>query len=245
MPISEHFTSILEEKHTLNFLHCYPNGYLKYTDLCNLFQITAGNHADLGGISFTDTQAHNQAWVMSRMRLEISKLPKWRDTVTIKTWIKNLLDSRSTRCMEMYLNVEKIASCETYWAILNTKTRRPDILALPHEHFEKFEIDATVKPTIKIEIGELSETVASRKIVLSDVDIVNHANNVKYLEWCLDVENPKRILQKEIKALDINFLRELNLNDEITIKRNVTESTSVYSIEKEHKQVYALQIEWK
>ena len=29
--------------------------------ICNLFQIVAGNHADLGGISYLDMQQHNQA----------------------------------------------------------------------------------------------------------------------------------------------------------------------------------------
>jgi len=60
----------------------YP---LKYTDLCNMLQLTAGSHAELGGISFTDMQASNQAWVLSRMRVEIIALPQWHDTVMVKT----------------------------------------------------------------------------------------------------------------------------------------------------------------
>jgi hypothetical protein len=27
-----------------------PNGYLKYTDLCNMLQLTAASHSDMGGI---------------------------------------------------------------------------------------------------------------------------------------------------------------------------------------------------
>ena len=72
MPISPNFTSILEQEYEINFLQCYPNGLLKYTELCNIFQITAGIHADLGGISFSDMQEHHQAWVMSKMRLKLS-----------------------------------------------------------------------------------------------------------------------------------------------------------------------------
>jgi medium-chain acyl-[acyl-carrier-protein] hydrolase len=30
-----------------------------------------------------------------------------------------------------------------FWAVFNTKTRRPENLALPHEHFEKFPEKAT------------------------------------------------------------------------------------------------------
>jgi medium-chain acyl-[acyl-carrier-protein] hydrolase len=56
MPISPNFTSVYSRDWELNFTHCTPNGYLKYTDLCNLLQLTAGDHADIGGISFTDMQ---------------------------------------------------------------------------------------------------------------------------------------------------------------------------------------------
>lgn len=244
MPISPNFTSILEQQQEITFLHCYPNGYLKYTDLCNLLQLTAGRHADLGGISFTDMQAFHQAWVMSRMRLEIKKLPKWRDIVTIKTWVKTLENSRSVRCLEMYLNDEKIVGCETFWAVINTKTRRPEALALPHDHFQKFEIDASLASTKKIDISTNVTTLANRKVVLSDLDVVNHVNNVKYMEWCLDFEDPTRLLNQEIATLDINFIKELNWDDIAVIQKEINTNTSIYSISKENKNAYALEINW-
>ena len=245
MPIAPNFTSILEQEYEINFLLCYPNGLLKYTELCNLLQITAGNHADLGGISYLDMQAHNQAWVMSRMRLEVDKLPKWGDKIIVKTWIKSLENSRSVRSMEVYLNNEKIIACESYWAVLNTKTRKSDTLELTHEHFEIFNTNATKQETIKIDIEENAEEIGIRKVVLSDLDIVNHVNNVKYMEWCFDFENPKRLLKQELKAMDINFMRELNLGDEVLIKESKLDKSSIYSIEKESKIAYALKIEWK
>jgi acyl-ACP thioesterase len=245
MPISPNFTSILEQEYEINFLLCYPNGLLKYTELCNLLQITAGNHADLGGISYLDMQAHDQAWVMSRMRLEIDKLPKWGDKIIVKTWIKSLENSRSVRSMEVHLNNEKIIACESYWAVINTKTRKSDTLELNHAHFEIFNINATNQPTIKIDIEENAEEVGIRKVVLSDLDIVNHVNNVKYMEWCFDFENPKRLLKQELKAIDINFMRELNLGDKTLIKESKFNKSSIYSIEKESKNAYALKIEWK
>lgn len=244
MPISPNFTSILEQQQEITFLHCYPNGYLKYTDLCNLLQLTAGRHADLGGISFTDMQAFHQAWVMSRMRLEIKKLPKWRDIVTIKTWIKSLENSRSVRCLEMYLNDEKIVGCETFWAVINTQTRRPEALALPHDHFQKFETDATIASTKKIDISTNATTLANRNVVLSDLDVVNHVNNVKYMEWCLDFEDPKRLLNQEMATLDINFIKELNWNDVAVFQKETNNNSTLYSIAKEDKKVYALEINW-
>src|SRR5688572_30280767 len=108
MPISPQFTSIFTQDWEINFLQCTPNGLLKHTELCNLFQLSAGAHAEMGGISYLDMQTKDQAWVMSRMRVEIDALPKWGDTVTVKTWIVDLQGSRSVRALEMYLGKKRL-----------------------------------------------------------------------------------------------------------------------------------------
>ncbi|MFD2909343.1 acyl-[acyl-carrier-protein] thioesterase [Flavobacterium ardleyense] len=239
MPISPNFTSILEQEYEINFLQCYPNGFLKYTDLCNILQITAGLHADIGGISFSDMQEHHQAWVMSKMRLEIIALPKWKEKVTVKTWIKSLENSRSTRCLELYRGEEKLVGCETFWAVLNTQARRPENLALPHDHFEKFPLqNATSHEVKKINVNLDFEIQKNYTVQLSDIDIVNHANNVKYLEWCLNELDVKYILRQKIKGFEMNFLRELSLHDEVIIARK--EHTTIIS--KDDKICFALEL---
>ena len=65
------------------------------------------------------------------------------------------------------------------------------------------------------------------------------------MEWCLDYENPERIIQQDVKAFDINFMRELNLNDQATIHLVKNEENSTFIITKEKKNAYVLQIEWK
>ena len=243
MPIFQNFTSILSQDWKINFLQCYPNGYLKYTDLCNLLQLTAGIHAELGGISFSDMQLHNQAWVLSKMKVEISKLPKWNDTITIKTWINSLENSRSMRCLEIYLGNEKIAGSETYWSVFNTNTRKSENLALPHEHFEKFSNNfATESRLSNINIIICDVLVATKKIVLSDLDIVNHANSVKYLEWCLDLLSDSIILKKQIKSFEMNYLRELSIQDKIQIAIYNNPKEILFSISKETKNVFALKL---
>ena len=243
MPIAPNFTSLFEEKHKITFLNCTPNGYLKLTDLCNFFQLTAGTHAELGGISYADMQKHHQAWVLSRMRVEITELPKWQDEVGVKTWIKSLENSRSIRCLELYLNGIKIAGCETFWVVINTKTRRPENLASPHEHFEKFAIDATNKGTTKINLPLHTEIIAEKVVKLSDIDIINHVNNVKYLEWCLDTLEPEIILNQKIKSFDINFLQEVNLLDIVQIYSGKKDTTIDFSISKNEKICYALELQ--
>ena len=242
MPISENFTSIYSHEWEINFTQCAPNGFLKYVDLSNLLQLTAAEHSIHGGLSFNDMQEHHQAWVLSRIRVEILELPKWQDKVVVKTWIESLEGNKSIRNIEMYLNDKKIAGATTYWAVFNTQLRKSEPLALPHEHFEKFpDWKATKKSFSRINITEDTKPVGERKVLLSDLDIVNHANNTKYLEWCLDTINPKTVLKKQINAFEMNFLRELNWNDTISI--NCNEDQSHFTVSKEGKVCFAMLLE--
>lgn len=246
MPISPDFTSILSKNWEINFTQCTPNGFLKYTDLCNILQLTAAAHSEIGGISFSDMQEFDQAWVLSRMRVEISKLPKSGDIVTVKTWIHSLENSRSIRALEMYVNEEKIVGCETFWVVFNTKIRRPEALVLPFEHFELYpEKRATMKSFSKINFNHEKEIVFEKKVFLSDLDIVNHVNNVKYLEWCLDLVDPKIILNQKVESFEMNFLKELSLKDEVIIHENISEEETIFSITKEEKVCFALQLNYK
>ena len=246
MPISPNFTSTLSKDWEINFTQCMPNGYLKYTDLCNLLQLTAAAHSDMGGISFSDMQEFNQAWVLSRMRVEITALPKWKDIVTVKTWINTLENSRSVRALEIHLNGKKIIGSETFWAVFNTQKRRPEALSLPYEHFELYpEKKATTESFSKINISSEKEVLFEKTVFLSDLDIVNHVNNVKYLEWCLDLVDEKTILNQEITSFEMNFMKELSLKDQVVIHENVSEESFIFSITKEEKNCFALQLNLK
>ncbi len=246
MPIAKEFTSIFSKDWEINFMQCTPNGYLKHTDLCNILQLTAASHSEIGGISFMDMQAFHQAWVLSRMRLEITALPKWKDVVTVKTWINTLENSRSVRAFEMYVNGKKMIGAETFWAVFNTKIRRPEALALPYDHFEMYpEKKATKKSFSKINISDEKEIIFEKTIVLSDLDIVNHVNNVKYLEWCLDRVDEKIILNHGIESLEMNFLKELSIKNTVVIHESILEKEYIFSITKEDKSCFALQLNLK
>lgn len=246
MSISKDFTSILTKDWEITFLQCYPNGYLKYTDLCNILQLTAGVHAEMGGISFSDMQVNHQAWVLSRMRVEVTRLPKWRDVVTVKTWINSLENSRSIRCLELYIGDEKIVGCETFWAVFNTQTRRPENLALPHEHFEKYPNDkATEVQFSKIDTSMDKSLVAEKTILLSDLDIVNHANSVKYLEWCLDYVEPNLLLNQTVESFEMNYLKEVSLGEMISIEKSHSENPMTFTVNVNDKICFALQLNLK
>ena len=78
-------------------------------------------------------------------------------------------------------------------------------------------------------------------MLLSDIDIVNHANSMKYLEWCLDCVDTDLLLKQNLKSFEMNYLKETSLNQTIEIGKCET----IYTITAEGKTCFALELEKK
>lgn len=246
MVIDKNFTSEFAQDWDINFLQCYPNGVLKYTDLCHIFQLTAGNHADSGGLSYTEMQKNHQAWVLTNMRIEIDHLPKWRDTITVKTWIVEMNGNKSIRALALYQNDKKMASALTEWVVMDTQTRKSTQISLDFSHFELFPHQNPIHGNLKkIDVSKDRTPLTQYQTKLSDLDIVGHVNNVKYLEWCLDNLPSEIILKQKISSIDMNFIRELHLHDWITIEASSFETNKTFSLYKNNKISFATEIALK
>ena len=220
MSISSDFQSKYAKEWEIYFSQCSPNGKMRLTELANLFQLTASEHATKGGLGFSDLQQFDQSWVMNRIRIEIEELPSWSDFIEVITWIEILKGAKSIRDFTIEKQGKKIVGASSLWAVFNTKTRRPDILQIDSSHIDRF---PNLKPTeddnSKLSLDFITIETKIYQVKFSDLDIVKHANNIKYLEWCLDFIDPKIILENRVKAIDMNFLKELSLNDTIEIQK--------------------------
>ena len=81
--------------------------------------------------------------------------------------------------------------------------------------------------------------------MLSDLDIVNHANSVKYLEWCLDYVEPKLLLNQRLESFEMNYLKEVSLADIIAIEKSSIENSMVFTVNAKNKICFALQLNLK
>lgn len=218
MNLPDKFSSIFRGSSEVTIDKCAVNSKIRITDLLNLLQAVAGKHSDLGGMSYFDMQQNNQAWVLSSMRVEIENLPQWHETIEIETWIESLAGIKTIRDFDVFLNDEKIIGANSLWVVLNTEKRRPEAIASVHDHLEKYpEKKATLKSFSKIDLSKNATFVSEHQVVFSDLDALNHVNNVKYIEWCLDCL-PIDILEKNlIKAININFLKEVTFNQKAAI----------------------------
>lgn len=185
---------------------------LTFPMLCNLLQEVAGNHANFRKLGFFDMQSKNRFWVLNRLKLSINDFPKWQDEIEVQTWVSLMKGPFSNRHFSVLKEGKEIASAFTFWVAIDADTHKPvrinseDVVVLENN-------EASCGPAEKlmqVSDGEMAETYTVKN---SDLDMIGHVNNVKYIEWILNqVEEPTAI-----KTIEANFLKETHLADTVEI----------------------------
>lgn len=204
-----------------------PRGQARLTTMANFFQEMAYHHANQLGFGFEDMNRRQNMWVLSRMKIRMDQYPVWDDRVSVETWHKGMdriFGLRDFRVKDEKGKVLGIAS--SAWLILDSQTRRPvrpdsDVL-----HEGRGEESVFADHLDKIRLPEQINEISRREVQYSDLDIVGHVNNVKYMEWCIDALTSAVLLEREIRELEINFIHEAMLGDQIAILANYVPSAS-------------------
>ncbi|PIE05227.1 MAG: hypothetical protein CSA76_00155 [Spirochaetales bacterium] len=174
--------------------------------LCTLFQETATYHADKLGWGFTPLKAAGLQWSLSRQRLEIEKIPRWKDIITIETWPSNIGGITWTREYKI-LNSdnEVLGNASSLWFLMDRKSRRP--------------------------------VPAAR------------AADVSYLTWILNALDADFLQSHQIRELEINFMAEGFIGQELTVLEEKTQKNSpgrLYAlIRSDNVEMCRLKVNWE
>ena len=198
-----------------------PKGQARLTSIANFCQELAYHHASKLGFGYADMKARKTTWVLSRMRIRMESYPVWDDRVTMETWpsgVDKLFALRDFRIRNREGEVIGVAS--TAWLILNIDTHR---LIRPKEALEHFKMivhpeQVFAHPLDKIDVPGETRVMKHHTVVFSDLDIIGHVNNVKYMEWCIDALTIGSAPEREIREFEINFNHEALIGDEVEIR---------------------------
>ncbi|MCK5066052.1 MAG: hypothetical protein KAR16_01375 [Bacteroidales bacterium] len=198
-----------------------PKGKARLTTMANFFQELAYHHASKLGFGYDDMKARQTTWVLSRMRIRMDSYPVWDDRIAMETWpsgVDKLFALRDFRIRNSEGKVIGMAS--TAWLILNIETHR---LIRPKEALEHFKLivhpeQVFAYPLDKIDVPDETRVLSHHSVVFSDLDIIGHVNNVKYMEWCIDSVIASSNPEREIREFEINFNHEALFGDKVEIR---------------------------
>lgn len=178
----------------------------------------ANDDADMLGFGVRDLNLGNASWVLSRMAVELRRLPSRHETVDIYTWVSDYGRLFTTRNMVITdSDGVEIGAAVTLWAMIDLDTRHPlDLSALSEKGTSLVDREPPIERPRKIPAFEC-DTERNYEVAYSDIDFNGHVNSMKYLEWMVDALPPEIPAKLSALRFDINYIHEAKSGERLTI----------------------------
>ena len=199
----------------------------------DLAQEAAGLHAVELGFGYEDLIKNNTAWILSRVNIKFVDTPLWRDDVTLTTWHKG---ANRLFFLRDFIMIDKDGKervkATTSWLVLNLETRRLVRDPMLMEEGTVCTENVVENPADKVQMPKdvPAELVLEHVVAYSDVDMNNHTNNAKYMQWAMDAVDYETASTKAVKEVTINFNHETKSGDVVSIYRACVEKEDGFHV---------------
>ena len=196
--------------------HVDFSGKLSWSVLGNNLLNSAEFHSTDRGFGIARLNKDNYTWVLSRLAIEVSELPKQFESYTIETWVENVYRLFTDRNYALYNSDKRcIGYARSIWAMINFKTRKPaNLIELHGDDINSYKVDQACpieKPTrIKVKSQEAVSKVQTK---YTDIDINGHVNSVRYIDYILNLFTLEKYANYRVKRFEIAYVTESYFND--------------------------------
>lgn len=198
---------------------------LKLSSMLRFFQEVASNHAEHLGAGYNDLMNKNLFWALSRLKIEISRIPVWGEEISIKTWpcgVERLFFRRDFEISGS--SNEVIARGVSGWLLLNSQNLRPQRMnALGVEIPSNNGIFALNEFPGKI-VPREAANIFMKEIMYDEIDMNMHVNNTRYLDWVFNCFDDKHYSNYRISGLLLEFLSETRWGDQVELQKSGDEN---------------------
>ena len=209
---------IREDTFTVKTYHCQPDGNIKVASLMNFLQEAAAVHAEELGFGMRRLNEIDSYWILSNIKIDFTKFPKWNDRITLRTWPSGHTRSIATRD---FVGKDQ-DGCELFkagseWMILKKSSNRP-------RNLQRTGLDllATGPQTISANLKRLQpqETYTKTeqlRVPYSSIDLNGHVNNTEYIRWTLDAARKAFEFTGSIRCMQATYFCEVFEGNELDL----------------------------
>lgn len=201
--------------------HVDFNGNLTMSILGNHLLNCAGYHAKERGLGIATLNENHYTWVLSRLAIELERLPKQYESFYIQTWVEDvykLFTNRNFAILDK--DMKPIGYARSIWAMISQETRKPaDLLTLHGGSIVDYIISKScpIEKPSRINLSKNLLPVSEYHTKYSDIDINGHVNSIKYIEHILDLFDIHIFKEKRIKRFEIAYVAESYYGDVLSM----------------------------
>ena len=191
-------------------------GKLKSACVLYYVQEMAGRHFDRMALT-ADLEYKNLIWVIIRHRLQVTRLPHKGETIRLETWPMPTTRTAYPRSVVAYDEMgRELFRSISLWVLMDRSTRA---MVLPGK--SGIMVPGILRGNELPAPGSLPparcNVSARRRVCFSDLDVNDHMNNCRYLEWAGDLLPAAFHKNHAIKDVTMCYLGEAREGDELTL----------------------------
>lgn len=214
--------------------HCDFSGKLFMGHMGNHMLNAADFHSSARGFGMKYLMTINRSWVLSRLAIEMTEMPKQYTKFNVETWVESAMRYFTSRNFAVVgvssdpsEGGEKVYGYgRSIWAMIDTESRQPtDIYAIDNGAIEKWIVKDKECPIDKggrVKMSDDAQLVRTIDTYYNDVDINGHINSVKYIEHVLDLWPLDWYRDHAILRFEIAYVAEAHQGDKLSFYQEQT-----------------------
>ena len=182
---------------------------LRMSALFRMLQEISIAHTERLGAGRGKTLDCGALWVMSRMRVEILRMPRYDEDVTLLSWPGETMHVIFPRYYQMLGNGgEKLLQASGMWLLMDRTTRKMSFPGAFGVHVPGVSTGEETPLPESIPLPGLP-SACERAVRYSELDLNGHVNNTRYLDWLDDLFDISHHRAHAWHEVQINYVSEI------------------------------------
>lgn len=208
--------SVYEREFVIDDLVTDCFGKLKQSAVLYFVQEMAGAHFDRLALT-NHLELKDLIWVIIRHRLQVTRLPVKGETIRLETWPMPTTRTAYPRSVVAYDEKGgELFRSVTLWVLMDRNTRA---MVLPGK--SGIMVPGILRGNELPAPGSLAPALCSasmaRRVCYSDLDVNDHMNNCRYLEWAADLLPAAFHKDHALQDVTMCYLGEAREGDELLL----------------------------
>lgn len=218
---------MVENKILIQSYDVAADGELRLSALQRYFQQAAREDCDSFGATYEALRAKGVAFILSKIRFDISRMPKCDTAAVLKTYSERVDGVIFTRCFELLQDGAELAFGSSEWALINFQRRMPVRSSVLDTPLEQWQTGKSFQFPRRLDTSD-AKSIGSRPVYYSDIDQNEHLNNCKYTDIAFD--HLPAHLQRAPKSATMIYLSECRQGDILDICTDIRDGRALCEI---------------
>lgn len=208
---------IFQEKTFVKSSEANNQKELRLSSMFKMFQDATVMMVENLGFGKSKTMDKGYLWVISRISIEITKMPKYLDNIIIESYPENMIHFiYPMQFIIKYGDGSTALRISSIWALIDSDTRKTLFPSITNVFIKGISRDDRINRPKGINKQDI--TLKEKRIIrYSDTDMNGHLNNTRYFDFIQDMYGTKELNGYTIKKGEIIFNKEAIEGDELEL----------------------------